>query len=109
MTISPEAAACIVNYEWPGNIRELENTIERAVVLGSDETILPEDLPEALLLGPQAGWPQNQSGFHASVREHKIQIIQRALSDSDGNHHEAAKRLGLNRTYLHKLIRGLGI
>ena len=107
--ISAEAAACILNYEWPGNIRELENVIERAVVLGDGETILPEDLPEALLLIPPAGSTRNHSGFHASVRENKIQIIQRALNECGGNNLEAAKLLGLNRTYLHKLIRTLGI
>ena len=46
--ISPQAAALLRGFDWPGNVRELENAIERAVVLGSADTILPEDLPEAL-------------------------------------------------------------
>src|SRR5262249_11616124 len=47
--ISPEARAIMMRYDWPGNIRELANAIERAVVLGSGELIVPEELPEALL------------------------------------------------------------
>ena len=46
--ISPEAEGLLLHNDWPGNIRELENAIERAVVLGSSEFILPEDLPECV-------------------------------------------------------------
>ena len=47
--ISEPARACLMRYDWPGNIRELENAMERAVVVGSSEWILPEDLPETVL------------------------------------------------------------
>jgi DNA-binding NtrC family response regulator len=40
--VSPHACTCLTNYDWPGNMRELENAIERAVVLGSSDMILPE-------------------------------------------------------------------
>jgi transcriptional regulator with GAF, ATPase, and Fis domain len=106
---SPEAAACIIHYEWPGNIRELQNAIERAVVLGVDGTITPEDLPDALIDSVPPNQTPSPSGFHARVRENKIQLIHRALNESGGNHLEAAKLLGLNRTYLHKLIRTFGM
>ena len=48
MGVSPDAGTLLKQYDWPGNIRELENAIERAVVLGSSGMILPEDLPETL-------------------------------------------------------------
>ena len=48
-TISPDARELLVQYDWPGNVRELENSIERAIVMGATETIVPEDLPEAIL------------------------------------------------------------
>ena len=47
--ISPDAMACLVNYDWPGNVRELENAMERAVVLCASEVIGLEDLPESIL------------------------------------------------------------
>ena len=46
--ISPEARACLISSDWPGNDRELEHAIERAMVLGAAESILPEDFPEEI-------------------------------------------------------------
>jgi len=109
MGISPEAASRIVHYDWPGNIRELENAIERAVVLGLTDMIVLEDLPQPLLDGAPPNTCKGGSGFHDAVRENKIRIIQSALEECGGSHIEAAKLLGLNRTYLHRLIRTLGM
>ena len=72
--ISQEALAILKRHDWPGNIRELANTIERAVVLGSTELIIPEDLPEMLI---EARRPSRASGaaptsYHDAVaREEK--------------------------------------
>lgn len=107
--ISSEAMSYMMRYDWPGNIRELENALERAVVLGLTDAILPEDLPEALLDAIPALPDGEVSEFHDAVRAAKRQLIQRALDQCGGNHLEAAKSLGLNRTYLHRLIRTLGI
>ncbi|HUY12479.1 MAG TPA: sigma 54-interacting transcriptional regulator [Terriglobia bacterium] len=106
--ISPEARACLMNYDWPGNIRELENAIERAVVLGSSEMILPEDLPEALL---ESQPPSNETNaqYQKGVRDAKKQIILNALEQSGGNYTEAAKLLGVRATYLHRLARNLNL
>jgi transcriptional regulator with GAF, ATPase, and Fis domain len=54
---SPQARACLLRHDWPGNVRELANAVERALALGEDEVIWPEDLPEALLEQPAAGGP----------------------------------------------------
>jgi transcriptional regulator with GAF, ATPase, and Fis domain len=108
--ISKEAADYLMNYDWPGNVRELENAIERAVVLGATDTILPEDLPESVLdVRLAASSAAETAGFHNAVREAKRQLIQRALDQAGGNHLEAARLLGLNRTYLHRLIRTLDL
>lgn len=106
--ISTEARACLTSYDWPGNIRELENAIERAVVLGSSEMILAEDLPEALL---ETQPPPNEASgrYHDGVREAKKQIILNALDQSAGNYTEAAKLLGVRATYLHRLMRNLNL
>jgi len=107
-TISPEAQACLANYDWPGNVRELENAIERASVLGSGDTILPDDLPEAILEG---GAPTlDQSGkYHGAVKESKKQLVLQALQQTNGSYVEAAKVLGIHPNSLLRLIRSLNI
>jgi Nif-specific regulatory protein len=106
--ISPQARACLMRYEWPGNIRELENAMERAVVIGSGDVILDEDLPEAVL---ESG-PASTSGpanYHDAVRDLKKQLILRAWEQSGGSFTEAAKILGVHANYLHRLIRNLDL
>ena len=108
MGISEKAEACLMNYDWPGNVRELQNAVERAIVLGSTDMVLAEDLPESVLeAAPSASAPPSE--FHAAVREAKTQLIRAALAHAKGNHTKAAKRLGLNRNYLHRLIRNLDV
>ena len=108
--ISPEARTCMQAYDWPGNVRELENAIERAVVLGTGELLRPEDLPEPLLEKagslPASG---NLSKYHDAIAEAKRQLIVKALQESGGNYTRAAKSLGLQPTYLHRLIRNLNL
>jgi two-component system, NtrC family, response regulator HydG len=106
--ISPEARACLMRYDWPGNIRELENAMERAVVIGSSDFILPEDLPEAVLeTGPcSASSPAN---YHDAVRNLKKQLILSAWEQSGGSFTEAARILGVHANYLHRLIRNLDL
>jgi transcriptional regulator with GAF, ATPase, and Fis domain len=106
--ISPEAMAALMNYEWPGNIRELENAIERALVIGSPEMVLLEDLPESLL--EQATEAETNEGrYHAKVKDLKKQMILEAVEQSRGNYVEAAGTLGVHPNYLHRLIRNLGL
>jgi transcriptional regulator with GAF, ATPase, and Fis domain len=105
--ISAEGRACLAQYDWPGNIRELENAMERAVVVGSSSFILPEDLPETLLEGPPASAGAS-GGYHQKVRDLKKQLIVTAFEQS-GSITEAAKLLGLNPNYLHRLIRNLDL
>ena len=106
--ISPQARACLMNYDWPGNVRELENAIERAVVLGSSELILPEDLPESIL---EKAEPANSAvnAFHDAVRETKKQLIINAVEQAHGNYTDAARLLGLHPNYLHRLVRNLNL
>jgi len=106
--ISSDAEACLLRYEWPGNVRELQNAIERAVVLGDSDEILPEDLPEGVLDSRPLS-DGASDGFHGSVREAKRRKIESALEQAGNNVAEAARILGVNRTYLHRLIRNLGI
>jgi transcriptional regulator with GAF, ATPase, and Fis domain len=106
--LSAEARACLVRYDWPGNVRELGNAIERAVVLGATERILPEDLPEAVT---EAGTAAEASGahFNNAVREAKRNIVLKAMEQAGGNYAKAAEILGLHPSNLHRLIRNLGL
>lgn len=102
--ISPEAMACLKNHDWPGNVRELENAIEHALVLGSSDTVLPEDLPEALLEHPPSP-EMKEANYHTRVKELKKQLILNAIEQAKGNIVEAAGILGVHPNYLHRLIR----
>ncbi len=111
--ISPEAMSCLMNYDWPGNVREFENAIERAIVLGSSEIIKMEDLPEAVIeshpvSGPLTGAaaPQN---FYEAVNEAKKRLIINAFDRAQGNYTEAAKLLCMHPNHLHRLIRNLNM
>jgi len=106
--ISEPARACLMQYEWPGNIRELENAMERAVVVGSSEWILPEDLPETVA-ETGAGGEAAPAKYHEAIRKLKKELILNALEQSGGSITEAAKLLGVHGNYLHRLMRNLDL
>ena len=108
MNISPPAMAYLMQYEWPGNIRELENAIERAVVLGSSDAVLPEDLPAAILeIEPPSGLAAGK--FQSAVQDTKKQSILNAIEQSNGNITAAARLLDVHPNYLHRLIRNMNL
>jgi transcriptional regulator with GAF, ATPase, and Fis domain len=106
--LSSEALGCLMHYDWPGNVRELENALERALVLGSTDSILPDDLPEAVL---EAGstTPASTDRYHGSIKETKKQLILQALHRANGSYIEAAKALGMHPNSLLRLIRTLDL
>src|SRR5260221_10140487 len=101
--ISDEALACLTQYHWPGNIRELENALERAVVIGSSDKILADDLPETILESAKTG-TSAPAKYHEAVRNLKKQLILSDLDQAAGNVTEAAKLLGVHANYLHRLM-----
>ena len=107
---TPDALACLMAYPWPGNVRELENAIEHALVLGEDALILPDDLPEAVAASVSSSTATGAAGsmrFHTTIQQAKKDLIVRAVQEAGGNHNAAARLLGLNPNYLHRLIRNL--
>ncbi len=102
---APETLEVLERYDWPGNARELRNAVERAVVLHDGEEVSPGDLPsEALLTAPLPA-----GSFHAQVEEYRRRLIRETLERCGGNQTRAAEALKLQRTYLARLIRQLGI
>ena len=101
---SKDAIAAILAYQWPGNIRELENKIKRAVIMGEGPWIAPEDLD----LEPSAIPPQKLSLKDAREKV-EIGIIQRALNRNNGIITRAAAEIGVSRPTFHDLMRKYGI
>jgi Nif-specific regulatory protein len=103
--ISPEARRLLCAYDWPGTVRQLETAIERAVVLGVTELIVPEDLPETIF---ESEAPTNQPpGYHETIRQFRRELIAKTLQQTAGNYTEAAKLLGIHPNNLHRLVRDL--
>jgi len=107
--LSPSAMKKLVSYAWPGNVRELENAIERAVVLKTGDLLEPEDFALHSLELQQQESPVNRLPFHDSVEHHKVFIIRDALVKTGGNRTQAAELLGLQPTYLSRLIKQMNI
>jgi DNA-binding NtrC family response regulator len=102
--ISDAAMAQLVNKEWKGNIRELENAIERALLISSGSELLPEHL--FLDLADNVGPPASSISMRAgmTVREMEKQLITKTLEDVDDNRTHAAELLGISiRTLRNKL------
>jgi DNA-binding NtrC family response regulator len=110
--ISPEAIGLLKAHPWPGNVRELENSIERAVVLGAGAEISLVDLGLRTIGGAASSPPSAERSiepFHEGVEDFKRELIRRALEQAKGNQTRAAEMLGLQRTYLSRLLKNLGL
>jgi two-component system, NtrC family, response regulator HydG len=104
--ISAEARSLLMQYSWPGNIRELENAMEHAIVLGLTDEILPEELPEPLL---EEQLSETAALYHNTLNQTKKQLVITAMDNAKGNHIEAARLLGIHPKYLHRLIKNLNL
>ena len=98
--ISGMAEKMLCEYNWPGNIRELRNVIERAIILGNDDTLLLEHLPlEIIAKSSHAGAPAATSmklpPNGVSIEEVEKELIRQALESSNWNQSKAAKKLNL--------------
>jgi transcriptional regulator with GAF, ATPase, and Fis domain len=98
---SPEAVSALTGYHWPGNIRELQNVIERAVIVASGR-IEPEHLNIELLDGPS----DSREGLLLLEEKH---LIRKVLSDVGGNRKQAAKVLGISVRTLQYRIKEYGL
>ena len=104
--ITPEAREKMLAYHWPGNVRELVNVIERGVVLGDGPALTAAHLP-ANMLSPAPMAAAGGFSFYDAVDDYRRELIVRTLAQTDGNRAAAARILGLQRTYLSRLIKNL--
>jgi DNA-binding NtrC family response regulator len=106
--ITEDAVEKLTAYDWPGNVRELANVIERAVVLGPGPTIRVQDLaPGILTAEPESS--QGSVSYHDALDGYRREVILQALAQTQGNRAAAARLLGLERSYMLKLMKSLGI
>lgn len=111
--IAPEAMELMLNYNWPGNIRELENAIERAIVLGTGERLSADTLPLPLANGPALG----KTAANLSYQEAKKEVLQsfeksffsKVLSKAGGNVSQAARLARLDRKNLYQKMKELNL
>ena len=113
--VSQGAMRLLMAFAWPGNVRQLENAIERAVALGAGrETIDIADLPREILESPQAGatpfvdFPEDGMDMPAHLAAVEQDLIRRALDRTSGNRNRAAELLRIKRTTLVEKLRRLG-
>jgi transcriptional regulator with PAS, ATPase and Fis domain len=108
--ISESAVNRLIGYNWPGNIRELENVIERAVVLSRGVQITVEDLPDFLSRGAEEEpAPQSSHSLKEALRSPERDIILKVLNSVEWNRNSASKALGINRTTLYKKMLRYGL
>ena len=100
--IEPKARAALYAYDWPGNIRQLRNCLESAVVMSSDNTIRLSDLPEPVREAEQTSSIRIQIG--TPLAEAERHIIMETLAAYNGNKSKTADILGIGRKTLHRKL-----
>jgi len=105
--LTREAREALLRYDYPGNVRELENLIERAVVLTRDDVIDLTDLP--LTLDAQAAEPESGAGLVAAVEGLERRMIREALAKADGIQTRAAELLGIGERVLRYKLKKYGL
>jgi DNA-binding NtrC family response regulator len=94
-----------MKYDWPGNIRELANVLERAQILAEDHLITVDDLPEGM--SPTVAKAETSGPDTLNLAETERRLVQQALRKVQGNKVLAAKALGITRRTLYRLIHKL--
>jgi DNA-binding NtrC family response regulator len=110
------AMGMLERFQWPGNVRQLRNAVERAVILCETGRITPGDLPD-YLRGDGTGETQasaaaearEQGRFEDVMARYERGLLESALKEADGNRSEAARILGVKRTTLYSRMKALGI
>jgi len=107
--ISTEVLDLFARHPWPGNVRQLENIIYRAVATGDSETIRLRDLPEEFLHVRTSRPPANVPKLKAALDETTREVFIAAFAASDGDCERVGRMLGLHRSTVYRLIQRLGL
>jgi DNA-binding NtrC family response regulator len=104
LKVSDEVMEMLQGNAWPGNVRQLKNVIERAVILARDRVLTPLDLPEEFFADSQGMPLEPERNNQKTMREIKQQAIKDALLQCNGNKSRAAKLLGISRKALYSRL-----
>jgi DNA-binding NtrC family response regulator len=107
--ITNEALSYLLNYDWSGNIRELRNVIERAVILARDEYILPHDLPEKIIKSSPSPEIGVGKSLKEAIEEYEKTIILNTLKFCNYDKERAAKILDIDLATLYRKLKKFGI
>ena len=106
---SPEVKQCFVSYDWPGNIRELDNVVKGAYASCDGFTIDMNDLSAKVAGVGKPGHPARGQPLSTLVDDYEREVIKATLKDTGGNCQAAAQRLGIHRSALYKKMERLGV
>ena len=107
--LSPAALQVLGGYRFPGNVRELENILERAVIFAEGTSIGPEDLDLGAAQPAQAAVASEPAALRGTLKEQERRLIEAALARWEGNRTRAAEELGITRRTLFNKLRQLGL
>jgi DNA-binding NtrC family response regulator len=102
--VSPEAMRVLESYVWPGNARELQNVIERALILSDGDTVLPEHLPIGMR-ELQARTAGRDAASRPTLAEAEREYIRQVLEECKGHRHKAAQILGISERNLYRKLK----
>ena len=106
-SIDNDARQALVSYAWPGNIRQLINTLDRAQILADDGVITVEDLPQEMT--QRSSTPEPPADFDGSLGALQRARIVEVLDQEDGNKSQAARVLGIDRRKLYRMMKQYGL
>jgi len=116
LSLAPRTVEIMRGYAWPGNVRQLKNAMERMVVLAVNDTLTPDLLPPEVLANQDVSVGGSLDAdligdlsYRDALTEFKRRLIGRVLVECGGNQTKAADRLGLQRSYLNRMIKDLDL
>ncbi len=115
--VDPEVEKLLIAYEWPGNVREMENVVDRALIMADEGHVTCADLPPQITKGTCVGTSKaialdSGDNLREQVRSFESALISKAISDADGDRRVAAQKLGIGLSSLYRKLEeyeGLGL